>query len=731
MKLNVVRSVLLLFFVLLSCFIKSNAQPCFSGGCNLQPQITPSNLVCAGTPVTLTANASTLAIDADFNDLSFGFGFSTTVPVQYSVPCASPSLDGTPFLWFGNTSPANQRFLETIDFNLSAGGFISFDLKFGVQSDPAPCEGPDLANEGVSLQYSTDGGINWIDIIYFSPSGQLLPSNPGTTGSVVGAGQQTNFTQWANYVFDIPPGAQQECVRLRWIQTNATASSTNEWDHWGLDNIKVGAISDPGETEVVWLTHPDIDATQPFNFIAQESDVFIVRFTTATDTCFDTLHLTVDPLPIADLDIPFDVCLGSPTLFDASGSQPQGNIQNYRIYPNSNFSVNPITSTNDTIFFTAPVASNPTFTATLIVTTPAGCRDTATAEYRVLNRPRLATLTGTPELCLGDSAFFNATLQPNSVQTGFSWDFTGNGDFELTEASLAESFLFDEPGLYTVKLLANNQNVCFDSLFTQVIVRDLPQVGTDGESVCLGTLSELFATIFYNDTISITENVTWTITQTGETFEGDTELSLNFAEPGSYTILVEVTSDFGCSSTDTLEYLVFNNPEASFTVQQECFRVVNFFLETDDQLSSIAWDFGDGQSSTLENPTHTYASGGTYIITLSFEDQNGCINEYTAPIEVDNTLALDEIVIPNIITPNGDGVNDVFKLDDDFVKCNDYKIEIYNRWGKRVFVADSMSNTFFEGKTQSGAELADGVYMFIITFEGENEPITGSLTIAR
>jgi len=71
------------------------------------------------------------------------------------------------------------------------------------------------------------------------------------------------------------------------------------------------------------------------------------------------------------------------------------------------------------------------------------------------------------------------------------------------------------------------------------------------------------------------------------------------------------------------------------------------------------------------------------------------------------------ILIPNIITPNGDGMNDVFQLN--FPYSN---VVIYNRWGQNLF-ENNNNESYWNGRTTSGSEVPDGTYYYIITTEKE------------
>jgi len=76
-----------------------------------------------------------------------------------------------------------------------------------------------------------------------------------------------------------------------------------------------------------------------------------------------------------------------------------------------------------------------------------------------------------------------------------------------------------------------------------------------------------------------------------------------------------------------------------------------------------------------------------------------------------DTVQLEEILIPNVFTPNNDGNNDLFYLNFTFEK-----VEIYNRWGQKLFESNN-NESFWDGRTTSGNEIPDGTYYYIITTE--------------
>ncbi|HRP61224.1 MAG TPA: gliding motility-associated C-terminal domain-containing protein [Vicingus sp.] len=128
------------------------------------------------------------------------------------------------------------------------------------------------------------------------------------------------------------------------------------------------------------------------------------------------------------------------------------------------------------------------------------------------------------------------------------------------------------------------------------------------------------------------------------------------------------------------------------------------------------------------------ANGGEEFLTIGyFEDSIGVIdtiNPYTIPFFIakssyyyidgveliditdEDSLNNDSIVIPNVITPNGDGINDIFRLNFPILKT-----EIYNRWGQQVFFSEN--DAFWDGRTTSGNEVPEGTYYYIIVTEEE------------
>jgi gliding motility-associated-like protein len=135
------------------------------------------------------------------------------------------------------------------------------------------------------------------------------------------------------------------------------------------------------------------------------------------------------------------------------------------------------------------------------------------------------------------------------------------------------------------------------------------------------------------------------------------------------------------------------------------------------------WNFGDG--TTLDGSSkevHTYNQAGDYRVMLILTSNKGCVD--TAYIDV--MVIVDELDIPNVITPNGDGYNDKFVIDN-IDKLVSSQLIIYNRWGKKVYESNNYQNDW------DGDNLSDGVYYYVLKYETyiESLELSGSVTIMR
>ena len=278
----------------------------FNGNLSAQCEITlyaNDTIICQGDSVSLWASGECGSLmNNNFNDGTPGAGWVATTGVDFSNPCG----DGPDsiHMWMGGNVPI-PRILTTVPFSVTTDCIISFWLKFAIQGQNSPCEGPDLVGEGVSLQYSIDDGITWVTIAYFRPDGVICPTFPYTAGfTSVNSGQTTAFTSWNQYNFLVPPGAVSSATRFRWYQE---VYSGQGFDHWGLDIVQILCPTFP---YIEWSTGDTIEGPIIVN-PTQTTTYSVGIYDTVHDyQAIDSITINVIPYPEPDLGLDTVTCEG-------------------------------------------------------------------------------------------------------------------------------------------------------------------------------------------------------------------------------------------------------------------------------------------------------------------------------------------------------------------------------------------------------------------------------------
>jgi len=133
---------------------------------------------------------------------------------------------------------------------------------------------------------------------------------------------------------------------------------------------------------------------------------------------------------------------------------------------------------------------------------------------------------------------------------------------------------------------------------------------------------------------------------------------------------------------------------------------------------SFLWSTGD----TIDR-IEDGLSPGTYTINVLYN--NGCI--------IDTSITIEEMLgpdcIPNVFSPNGDNVNDVWELEDSFL-YKESTIKIYGRFGKKMYESIGY-DTPWDGKNKKGKDVPDGAYFYSIILKGGVDAIRGTVIVIR
>ncbi len=145
--------------------------------------------------------------------------------------------------------------------------------------------------------------------------------------------------------------------------------------------------------------------------------------------------------------------------------------------------------------------------------------------------------------------------------------------------------------------------------------------------------------------------------------------------------------------------------------------------ETGDYTPLYEWRFTrQGESAPFivrydQNTRYTFNQSGSYTITLSISFVNGndtIFYELDEPFAV--SISESKLEVPNAFTPNGDGINDVFKAKDGYQSIVSFEAAVFSRWGKKLYEWKDPADGW-DGKS-GGSDVPDGAYYLVIKARG-------------
>ncbi|MGE0562751.1 MAG: PKD domain-containing protein [Flavobacteriales bacterium] len=613
-----------------------------------------------------------LTTSITFTDVSCYGGNNGTATVTPSGGTAPYS-----YLWDSNagnqtTSTATSLIAGTYNVTITDTNDCVFDTLVIVGQPLLPLSiATSVTN--VSCYGGNNGTATVIPSGGIAPYSYLWDANAGnqTTSSITGllAGNYTVFVNDTNGCIDSTiVTISQPLFPLSFLTSYTPVSCKGGNDGVATVNPSGGT---PSYT-YLWDINTGYQTTSSaVGLVAGNYQVMV----TDTNGCFDTISVAVtEPDLIVVMATPMDTICPSENI--QIGATVTGGNGGYIYNWNQGL---PSNQTNT-------VSPGTTTTYSVFVTDALGCTgntDSVTIYVLNLYLDSLSTISS-GDICLGGAT---------QISGGYS---AGIGNYTFTwNQGLPNGF-----GPYTVSPITTTDYVftvtdqCNNSISDSVTVNVFPLPIINLPPVIANGCEPLL--VNFKDTLndSTTVNYLWGF---GDGYTS-TYASSNhiYNNSGTYNITLTITSAGGCVSTSTGNSVVIVNPSPiaegiAIPFVTDIQNPTISFKDLSIGSVSVFWDFGDGDTSNVFNPSHTYQDIGTYNVTLTSINQFGCKDVYQLQVTIEPFYTFD---IPNAFTPSPGGgnggtydptslLNDVFYPTTEYVL--DFHMLIFNRWGELIF----------------------------------------------
>ncbi len=308
---------------------------------------------------------------------------------------------------------------------------------------------------------------------------------------------------------------------------------------------------------------------------------------------------------------------------------------------------------------------------------------------------------------------YGVDREPGSI---YHWSVDDGGVISASYDNQIEVDWGIVPGIYEIIVVEINIYGCVgDTVFTLVEVTDRFDYDPfpDAIEICEGDIYILdagdgFVSYLWNDDSDY-------ITQTFAT-----------GDPGKYW--VQVVDENGLMASDTVELIVHPMPVVDLGPDTILLAEETLLLDARNEGSFYLWSTGQ-TSQTIQ----VYGTEAPVTIWAEVTTMEGCTASDTIFIDFDEGIKL---IVPTIITPNDDGVNDTWIITDQdgnemFINYPRAVVEVYNRWGDIVFRSQPGYPVPWDGTFRNRPLPMDSYHYVISLDEPGRKDITGNITIVR
>lgn len=420
--------------------------------------------------------------------------------------------------------------------------------------------------------------------------------------------------------------------------------------------------------------------------------------------CTDTasVQIVVNPVPVVQVQNA-TICAGQTGILTASANLPNGQFLWANGSTNDTISLNPLSTTSQSVTYTL-----------------AGCTSIPVSATLTVNPVPMVTMNN-QTICAGDPVTMVANANPagtyywgpNAIQGIAANTFTP------TQDSIIEVF--------------NVLNGCSsDTIQATITVLPLP-ISTFSANVLQGCVP-----LSVNFSADVNNNTSYTWQTSNQLSGSGAQTTLDFQVNGVFSVTLSATLN-GCSSTTTIANMieVDNYPIAAFEPSSQVFTEPNqslSFWNSSLGATTYQWNFGEGGSSSEEAPTHIFniESEGTTVVLYAYSNL-GCSDTASFFIGFDPGLVY---YIPNSFTPDADQFNQTFlPIFTSGIDPYNYQLLIYNRWGEVIFESLQPEIGWDGSYGMQGNPAQNGTYTYLITIKvpslDKRQAIKGHVNLIR
>ena len=372
---------------------------------------------------------------------------------------------------------------------------------------------------------------------------------------------------------------------------------------------------------------------------------------------------------------------------------------------------------------------HPSTTSTYTVTgkdAATGCTSKTTVNVVINGFPISPVVTQPDSICPGGAAKLKATAPGGT----YKWYEVATGGTPIYTGDTYQTPILTSNKTYYVEVVSTDSCTSVTRTPVKVYLNAGPVSPTIAgkDTICPGKTATLTA-------IAPGGVYKWYDSPTGGTpfFTGPTYQTPVLT--GTKTYYVEVVTPDQCTSTtrtparvtiaEVIAQFIATPPRGTAPLNVS-------FTNQSTGATSYHWFFEPPYESILKDPSHTYSNSGeeelNYEVTLIAKNALGCADTTKLSIRID---PLSELVIPNVFTPNGDGINDLFTLQSKALRF--VKAELYNSWGLKLYEWNAVHGGW-DGRTETGMEVPQGIYYYIIIaigVDGKEYRLNGPFTLLR